>query len=180
MVRNIQEEFTEKLTRALGAEFSLRWERNSKGVVTGWCRLHDHRHITTVALIVASLGGRVITITAYKTKDDQQRDSHEIAYHFDLDGCTCTVTIEVPGDSGKVNSITPILKSADWTERELQELYGIKVVGHPNPKRLFLDDTIDEGIMNDFIPLSIAMQGATSKTLWEKVLAATSQEGEVK
>ncbi|EAX48206.1 NADH dehydrogenase (ubiquinone), 30 kDa subunit [Thermosinus carboxydivorans Nor1] len=180
MKRNIQEEFTEKLTEAMGDGFSLRWETDSKGVITGWCRLRDHHHITNVAWIVASLGGRVITITAYKTKDVQQREVHEIAYHFDLDGCTCTVTIEIPRDSGKVNSITPILKSADWTERELQELYGIKVVGHPNPKRLFLDETIDEGIMDKLIPLSVAMNGATTKTLWEKVLAAISQEGDVK
>lgn len=180
MERNMWEEFTEKLTRALGREFSLRWETDAKGVVTGWCRLRDHRHITDVALIVASLGGRVITITAYQAADDQRRDSHEIAYHFDLDGCTCTVTIEIPSDSGKVNSITPILKSADWAERELQELYGIKVVGHPNPKRLFLDDSIEEGIMDKLIPLSVAMNGATSKTLWEKVFAATSGEGDAK
>ncbi|AVX19378.1 MULTISPECIES: NADH-quinone oxidoreductase subunit C [Carboxydocella] len=180
MKRDIQEEFAEKLARVVGDGFSLRWETDSKGVVTGWCRLRDHRHITNVALIVASLGGRVITITAYKTKDAQQRDGHEIAYHFDLDGCTCTVTIEIPRDSGKVNSITPILKSADWTERELQELYGIEVVGHPNPRRLFLDETIDEGIMDKLIPLSVAMNGATSKTLWEKVLAAISQEGDIK
>ncbi|GAV25362.1 NADH dehydrogenase [Carboxydothermus islandicus] len=178
MERNIREEFSKRLTRALGKEFSLRWETDSKGVITGWCRLHDARHITNVALIVAELGGRVITITAYKTKDEQQRDNHEIAYHFDLDGCTCTVTIEIPWDCGKVNSITPILKSADWTERELQELYGIQLVGHPNPKRLFLDDSIDEGIMNKLIPLSVAMQGATTKTLWEKVFAAISNEGD--
>ncbi|AEF93241.1 NADH dehydrogenase (ubiquinone) 30 kDa subunit [Desulfotomaculum nigrificans CO-1-SRB] len=178
MERNIQEDFTEKLTQAVGEGFSLRWETDSKGVVTGWCRLNDHSQITNVALVVSRLGGRVITITAYKTKDAQQRDIHEIAYHFDLDGCTCTVTIEIPRDIGKVNSITPILKSADWTERELQELYGIKVVGHPNPKRLFLDETIDEGIMNKLIPLSVAMNGATSKTLWEKVFAATSKEAD--
>ncbi|MDK2985110.1 MAG: NADH-quinone oxidoreductase subunit [Clostridia bacterium] len=180
MDRNIQKEFEEKLIRTIGQGFSLRWETDSKGVVTGWCRLDDHSRITNVAMIVSGLGGRVITITAYKTKDVHQRDIHEIAYHFDLDGCTCTVTIEIPRNSGKVNSITPILKSADWTERELQELYGIKVVGHPNPKRLFLDETIDEGIMNKLIPLSVAMNGATSKTLWEKVFAATSKEVDTK
>ncbi|MBT8762826.1 NADH-quinone oxidoreductase subunit C [Desulfohalobiaceae bacterium Ax17] len=176
MERKIQEDFAAELTEAVGEGFSLRWETDSKGVVTGWCRLDDHNQITDVARIVSKLGGRVITASAYKTKNAQQAEVREIAYHFDLDGCTCTVTIEIPASNGKVKSITPILKSADWTERELQELYGIKLVGHPNPKRLFLDRSIDEGIMDKLIPLSVAMNGASTKTLWEKVFAGTSKE----
>jgi len=174
--RRIQEDFARELTQAVGEGFSLRWETDSKGVVTGWCRLDEHNQITNVALIVSKLGGRVITISAYKAKNAQQEAVHEIAYHFDLDGCTCTVTIEIPANGCKVNSITPILKSADWAERELQELYDIKLLGHPNPKRLFLDRNIDEGIMDKLIPLSVAMNGATTKTLWEKIFAGTSKE----
>ncbi|GAW92320.1 NADH-quinone oxidoreductase subunit C [Calderihabitans maritimus] len=175
MERNIHEDFAEKLTRVLGEEVSLRWETDAKGVVWGWCKLSDPEKITEVASIVSVLGGRVITISPYLTKDTEQREALEIAYHFDIDGCTCTVTITVARSVGEVKSITPILKSADWHEREMQEMYDIKVVGHPNPKRLFLDESIDPGVMN-LVPLSAAMNGATSKTLWEKVNLANGEE----
>jgi len=176
MNNSMQKDFSEQLSKEIGQTFSLRWETDNKGVVIGWCRLDSPLQITNVALVIAKIGARLMTITAYNIKDEQDNDIHEIAYHFDLDGATCTVTIVIPFDGGEVNSITPILKTADWTERELQELYDIKVIGHPNPKRLFLDDSIDEGVMNNLISLSEAMNGASSQTLWEKVISANSKE----
>ena len=173
MNKDMQKNFTEQLTKELGSAFSLYWETDRKGVTTGWCKLNNSTDITNVALIIARIGARLMTITAYNIEN---KNVHQIAYHIDLDGTTCTVTIEIPHSGGKVISITPILKTADWTERELQELYDIEVVGHPNPKRLFLEENIDEGIMNKLIPLSSAMNGTSTQTLWEKVLDNSTED----
>ncbi|HEX3028897.1 MAG TPA: NADH-quinone oxidoreductase subunit C, partial [Clostridia bacterium] len=78
-----------------------------------------------------------------------------------------------------VKSITPVLKSADWHEREMRELYNIELQGHPNSKRLFLDENIH---MTDhtMIPLSEALNGASTNTLWEKIMKSDSKGADIR
>lgn len=154
-------------------EYSLHWDVDSKGLVEGWCRFQTTESIAQAATVMKEIEARLVTVTAHKIEKEKK---HEIVYHFDLDGSACSICIPVAFEKNEVPSITPILKTADWTERELQELYDIQVLNHPNPKRLFLEDTIDEGIMNSMISLSEAMQGASSQTLWEKVIASNLEE----
>ena len=37
-------------------------------------------------------------------------------------------------------SVTQIYKSANWFEREAYDMFGIRFDGHPNLKRILLDD----------------------------------------
>ncbi len=43
-------------------------------------------------------------------------------------------------DGEEVPSVTSIWKSADWLEREVFDLYGVKFANHPNLRRIMLDD----------------------------------------
>ena len=45
-----------------------------------------------------------------------------------------------------VPSITPVVPAAGWAEREFQDMLGIKVDGHPDPRRLVLPDDWPEGL----------------------------------
>ena len=45
----------------------------------------------------------------------------------------------------EMESITSIIKGAEWIEREIWELLGVNFKGHPNLKRLLLDKTWPEG-----------------------------------
>ena len=58
----------------------------------------------------------------------------------------------------------------------MMDLYGIRVANQPNPGRLFLDDELDAGILNEAVPLSIMMNGACTTDLWERILK--EKEGE--
>jgi NADH-quinone oxidoreductase subunit C len=40
----------------------------------------------------------------------------------------------------KMPSIAPIVKGAEWIEREISELFGITFEGHPWPERLLTRD----------------------------------------
>jgi NADH:ubiquinone oxidoreductase subunit C len=175
MDQDILNIFESKLTEKIGKKFSIRWDTDRKGVVCGWCKFDNSSDITDIAEIVAGFKGRVMTISALlKPGDDTSKDV-EINYHFYFEGVNCTVSITLPGDNREVKSITPILKSADWHEREMQELFKVKVQGHPNPKRLFLD----EGINLDadaMVPLSAAMNGTSTSTLWERVMNSIGKE----
>ena len=50
--------------------------------------------------------------------------------------------------------------------------------GNTNPKRLFLDPEIDEGILNEVIPLTIMMNGACTKDMWERIMEVNAEPGE--
>lgn len=189
--------FSSRMALKLGEKYDLKWDTDKKNVVCGWCRLNDPDDILPVAEIVAGFKGRVMTISPLNAPvnlaDSEQGIPSDIAvkdapltekpvsvvinYHFFFEGVNCTVTITLPDNNRTVKSITPILKSADWHEREMQELYNIKLKGHPNSKRLFLDKDIH---MTDhtMIPLSEALNGASTNTLWEKIMQSGRKEAD--
>ncbi|USD36390.1 MULTISPECIES: NADH-quinone oxidoreductase subunit C [Ferrimonas] len=141
---------------------------NGKGVTVAWCRLSDAAQILPMARLIKVLDGRLSTITAYQIK--QQPDGLEIAYHFDLDGDTLTATVTVDAAPRIIPSLTGVFRNADWNEREFMELYQIEVTGHPNPRRLFIDENIDPAVLQRFIPYSDLVNAASTKALWEKIM----------
>ncbi len=48
------------------------------------------------------------------------------------------VKTEVPVSEPRLASLTPLWKNADWLEREVFDLFGVRFDGHPDLKRLFL------------------------------------------
>ncbi|WP_456387665.1 NADH-quinone oxidoreductase subunit C [Desulfolithobacter sp.] len=133
-----------------------------------YVQLNDKEDITSVAAMVHKHGGRVVTLTPYVIDA-----GYEVAYHFDVDGVVLTATLTT-GDS-TVPSITPYLKSADWAEREMKDLFDIKLIGHPDPQRLILDESIAQGVFREYMTLSDAMAGAATNTLWERINQAKEE-----
>lgn len=39
-----------------------------------------------------------------------------------------------------IESVTSVFKSANWSEREMYDMLGVKVTGHPNMKRIIMPD----------------------------------------
>jgi len=81
------------LTKDLSVALRIDWKTDHKGVIIGWCRLPDSDLLLDVAGAIAMQGGRLSTVTAYLTERDRSQGRREIAYHFDLDGTTLTLTI---------------------------------------------------------------------------------------
>jgi NADH-quinone oxidoreductase subunit C len=48
------------------------------------------------------------------------------------------VRIPVPEDDPQVESLTPLWRGADFLEREIWDLFGIKFIDHPNLRRILL------------------------------------------
>lgn len=129
-----------------------------------WCELDDKNLFIPIAEILQTLNARVCMITAY-----EKEAGHELVYHFDLGGVMANVKLSITDKC--VPSITPLFKSADWTERELSEIYGIVIENHPNPKRLFMDESIKESVLAEYYSLSSAINGRVSELLWNRVKA---------
>ncbi len=55
----------------------------------------------------------------------------------------CNVRIEVDRDPGTVSSVTGVWHAADFQEREIYDLMGVRFTGHPNLKRILLYDEFD-------------------------------------
>lgn len=169
-INQIQSLFAEALAQA----FTFEVRTNRHGVVTAWSKINAPQ-LLPAARMVKRVGGRLSTITAYQLRTAQPSGLHEIAYHFDIDGATLTLTVHLPEGENEIDSITPLFRNADWNEREFMELYDLMVRGHPNPKRLFIDASIDPAVLQRFIPFSDMVNAASTKSLWEKIMA---QRGE--
>ncbi len=146
-----------KLTQACENRYTFKSHSNCL-----WCELKNEEELLHVSQVFQNLPARICTITCYK-----EEVGHEIVYHFDIEGKIVNLKLHVKKNC--VESITPYFKSADWTERELSEMYGIELKNHPNPQRLFLDEKIKESVLDEYISLSNAMNGKMTQSLWNKV-----------
>lgn len=99
-------------------------------------------------------------------------DEIELLYHFSLfygskkGECMVTLKVKVPKSDLRVPTISDLMPSAVFSEREKQEMLGIEVVGIPDSRRLFLPNDFPNGVYpwrkdNTGIPDSMI------KNLWE-------------
>jgi NADH:ubiquinone oxidoreductase subunit C len=171
-MRELRQLLEQKIADAIGMQnAALTCETNSKGVTIAWCRLKRSEDLLACAQIMKAMEGRLSTITASSQESARQSGTHELAYHFDLDGDTLTVSLQLPLDA-EIDSLTPLFRTADWNEREFMELYEIKIRGCLNPERLFLDESIDAGVLDRLVPFSELVNAASTKMLWERILSS--------
>ena len=140
------------------------------GNASHWFRLDTPRLIIRGAEVIKRAGGRLAMASAYNRRQLSE-PMQEVCYHFEIYGTIYNLTLTLNFEWPSVPSISNIFANADWLEREMMELYGIQVTNHPNPRRLFLDEKLDRGILNEAVPLSIMMNGASTKDLWERILS---------
>ena len=80
----------------------------------------------------------LIDITAVDFPAKQQR--FDIIYHFlsMTENKRCRVTASIT-DGEDVSSITSVFECANWFEREIFDLFGIKFTSHPDLRRILTD-----------------------------------------
>ena len=148
----------------LASEERHNWDSWGNGFE--WVTLMNAGQLPAAAALLAKHEARLCTVTALNKQLAEPVTT--LAYHFDVHGYTVTVTVPLDPAENSVPTITPWFRNADWNEREFAELFDVHVDGNTNPKRLFLDPEIDEGILNEVIPLTIMMNGACTKDMWER------------
>lgn len=70
--------------------------------------------------------------------------AHDFA--FDRDNILCSILAHLPPDNPRAESISPVVPAANWAEREMHDLVGLELVGHPYPKRLVVPDGWPQGV----------------------------------
>src|ERR1700676_874170 len=53
---------------------------------------------------------------------------------------TIRLRVRFPGDDPVIQSVVPVWPTANWHEREIFDLFGIRFEGHPNLRRMLLPD----------------------------------------
>ena len=78
---------------------------------------------------------------------DTPRGGIEILYHFDFFQLPQVFSLRVflKKPQAEVESIANLIKCAEWIEREIAELLGVKFNNHPNMKHLILPEDWPEG-----------------------------------
>jgi len=76
---------------------------------------------------------------------EDARAEHQVffVYHlYVLDSIHAFVLVRVAvaAERPELLSLTHAVPAANWQEREIQDLFGIKLIGHPNPRRCALHD----------------------------------------
>ena len=85
-----------------------------------------------------TMGCRLSTATGMETFHGL-----EVLYHFSHDPTGqyyCPRVVITDKKNPRSISIAPIVKGADWIEREMSEMLGITFDGHPRPERLLTRD----------------------------------------
>ena len=76
----------------------------------------------------------------------------ELIYHFTINygerlkEINLHISVELPKSKPEIESICDLIPGALITEREKQEMLGVKIIGIPDDRRLFLPDDFPKGM----------------------------------
>ena len=79
-------------------------------------------------------------------------DSVDLLYHFSLftgehlKAIALVIRITLPKTDLTIPTITDVIPGAIFSERETQEMMGVKIVGIPDDRRLFIPEDFPDGV----------------------------------
>ncbi len=78
----------------------------------------------------------------WKPLIDHAQYRFEVVYHFysSSQHHRLRVKVPLPAEDPTVDSLTSVYHAANWFEREVWDMFGVRFVGHPNLKRLLMYD----------------------------------------
>ncbi len=135
----MKEEIIENIRYRIGKKI-LNWEEPAKDRVYATFKREDL--IEVARYLFEELDARLATASGVDT-----RKAIEVLYHFAFDriGLMFTVKIILEKPDIVVESITPVIRGAEWIEREIHEMLGVDFKNHPNLKHLLLKEDWPEG-----------------------------------
>jgi Ni,Fe-hydrogenase III large subunit/Ni,Fe-hydrogenase III component G len=106
--------------------------------------LYLHAPVTLAAGLCSALYKKLNARLAGVFAEDARGNENTffVYYLYALDAVHSFVFVRVPvsADNPELPSLANAIPAVDWQEREIRDLFGIKLVGHPNPRRCALHD----------------------------------------
>ena len=93
-------------------------------------------------------------------------DHLETVYHVrsTTRGQLLQLKVRIEQDKSEVDSVVSVWATANWLERETYDLYGIRFAGHPDLRRMLLDDDFEgHPLLKSFhqVPLTVKPRATT-------------------
>ena len=116
------------------------WRRNEKRVYIDVPPMHT---LEANRIVFDEFRGRLATASGR-----DRRDRIEVLYHYCLDQLNVVVTVRTWGmkPDPEIDSVATLFPGANFIEREMFDLLGIRFRNHPDPRRLILSDDWPEGV----------------------------------
>ncbi len=99
--------------------------------------------VLAMAEMMNRLQARLSAITGVAIENGEA----ELIYHFCLG--SLAINIKTQTRDRAIPSITPIIRAANWSEREISDLYGVHFTGHPNLVRLIRPPALSPGFFRN-------------------------------
>jgi NADH-quinone oxidoreductase subunit C len=131
----------EELFESLGKSFGekIQGKTEFRGETTYTIGASDLREIAKFCRDELSFD-YLIDITSIDNFDEEPR--FEIVYHLYSmpHGVHLRFKLKVPEEAGAVDTVSDIWPTANWHEREIYDMMGIKFNGHPDLRRILMWD----------------------------------------
>ena len=109
----------------------------------GIARIDPARTVEIACTMLAMDGARLATATGVDV-----RDGVDILYHWAIEpqGVVVTLKALAARPDVAIDSIANDVPAGNWIEREMHDLLGVEFRGHPDMRRLVLDDSWPEDV----------------------------------
>lgn len=134
------EHILDQLERSLGTIATTIYPRNKKRI---YVDVPPEYTLQANRYMFEQMDGRLATATG---RDTTERI--EVLYHYCLDSEGIVVTIRTWTEKPdcELDSVATFLPGANFIEREIQDVLGVRFINHPDPRRLILADDWPEGV----------------------------------
>ena len=134
------DEVIKKIEENLGSMVELVFRRNDK---RAYVDVPPEYSLQANRYMIEDIQGRLATATGKDTPD-----RIEVLYHYCFDSSGLVVTIRTWAEKPdcELDSVATILPGANFIEREINDVLGIRFLNHPDPRRLILADDWPEGV----------------------------------
>lgn len=87
----------------------------------------------------------LMDVTAVDHLGRGHAERFEVVYHLYSTAQSHRLRVKagVPADDPTIESLVSVWKGANWLERETYDMYGIRFVGHPDLRRIYLYEEFD-------------------------------------
>ena len=135
-----REQVVTRLEERLAGLCERFWRRNEKRI---YVDIPPENSLEANRILFDEFRARLATATGKDT-----RDRIEVLYHYCFDPLGIVVTLRTWGlkPNPEVDSVAQLFPGANFIEREMYDLLGIKFRNHPDPRRLILADDWPQGV----------------------------------
>ena len=137
LLKKLEEKFGEKIKKAEAPVYDM--------VLITIGREHA---VEVTKYIFHDMSGRFVVAIGTDYRDADGGFLVDYVFSLGLDHLFITVRQPIPENDLWINAITgqADIPAANWAEREIQDLLGIKLLNHPDPRRLILADDWPENL----------------------------------